>query len=283
MRSFSSTAPSLAVGPESPNYIEVPKPLQPSTPFKRNVKGHLPVPRDVFRTRSKIPKESDEFVANSTPDAKKVKVPGPYSRDADYRLYKQRLAEARKQAFREGVQELHERKVITETARSAQIRRSNAERIALAMAPPRTVDVLTQTSVSKGIRDFLEDKLPSTPREVVAARRRKSYQTRLARQGAVRQSRLHDLYTNARDFIVDEEQLDEAIENAFGTDEMPVRWSTTGQVIKGGSHELGESVWAGGVPEGVSDKLQKLKGGDGVGLAEERVKKVAETLTGGKM
>jgi hypothetical protein len=29
--------------------------------------------------------------------------------------------------------------------------------------------------------------------------------------------------------------------------------------------------------------LEKLKGGEGVGLAKERVKKVAEALTGGKM
>ncbi|KAJ4286685.1 hypothetical protein N0V90_012937 [Kalmusia sp. IMI 367209] len=280
LRTFSSTAPSLALGPESPNYIEVPKPLQPTFPLKPEVKGHLPVPRDVFKTRSQHAKETETFIARSTRDPKKVAQPGPYSKDAEYRLYKQRLADARKKAFREGVKELHERKVTTEAALTAQIKKSNANRRALAMAPPRTVDVLTQTSISKGIRDFLDDKLPRTPRVVVAATRRKAYEKRLAKQDAVRRSRLHDLYTNAREFIVNEEQLDQAIEKAFGTDEKPVRWDNRGEITPIAS---GVSPWEGGVPEGVGDRLQKLKGGEGVGLAKERVKKVAEELTGGKM
>lgn len=96
----------------------------------------------------------------------------------------------------------------------------------------------------------------------------------------MRQSRLHDLYTNAREFIVNEEQLDDAIEKAFGSEEMPVRWHVGGQTSPTGT---GASPWEGGIPEGVSERLQKLRGGEGVGLAKERVKKVAEVLTGGKM
>ncbi|KAL1591491.1 hypothetical protein SLS60_011883 [Paraconiothyrium brasiliense] len=279
-RSFSSTTPTLALGPESPNYIEVPKPAQPTFPLKPAVKGHLPIPRDVFKTRSQLSKDSEDFIAQTTQDPKKVARPGPWSKDAEYRLYKQRLAEARKKAFRAGVKELHERRVTTEEAYTAEIEQTNAERRRLAMAPPRAVDVLTQTSISKGIRDFLGNTLPSTPRVVIAAQRKKAYEKRLARQEAVRRSRLHDLYTNAREFIVNEEQLDEAIEKAFGTDERPVRWHVGGQTSPTGT---GASPWEGGIPEGVSERLQKLKGGEGVGLAKERVKKVAEALTGGKM
>ncbi|KAF1970938.1 hypothetical protein BU23DRAFT_556446 [Bimuria novae-zelandiae CBS 107.79] len=281
-RSFSSTAPTLALGPESPNYVEVPKPLQPTFPRKPLVKGHLPVPRDVFKTRSDIPKESDQFLAQSTREPKKPAQPGPWSKDAEYRLYKQRLADARKKALREGVKELHARKVETDQAFTAQIQASNAERRRLALAPPRQVDVLTQTSVSKGVRDFLGGRLPETPRVVFAAQRRKAYEKRLARQEAVRRSRLHDLYTNAREFIVNEEQLDEAIEKAFGTEEMPVRFHPGGAVSPTGT---GVSAWEGGPPEGVAEKLQSLMGGEGtgVGLAKERIKKVAEALTGGKM
>ncbi|KAK3216844.1 hypothetical protein GRF29_1g1123047 [Pseudopithomyces chartarum] len=279
-RAFSSSAPTLALGPESPNYIEVPKPLQPSFPPKPIVKGHLPVPRDIFETRSKIPKESDKFIAQSTRDPKKVAQPGPWSKDAEYRLYKQRLAEARKKALREGVKELHARKVETDQAYTHHIERTNAERRRLAMAPPRAVDVLTQTSISKGVRDFLSNELPSTPRVEFAAQRRNAYERRLARQEAVRRNRLHDLYTNAREFIVNEEQLDEAIELAFGTEEQPMRFHVDGHTSPAGT---GDSAWASGPPEGVSERLQKLKGGEGVGLAKERVKKVTEVLTGGKM
>jgi hypothetical protein len=287
-RTFSSTSPSLALGPESPNYIEVPKPVQPRFPPKSDIKGHLPVPRDVFKTRSKLPKEKfgtvdeyhDAFVARATSDPLKVKVPGPYSQDADYRLYKQRLAQTRKEALREGVKKLYERKTKTEASDLARIQQNSAERRALAMAPPRTVDVLTQTSIQKGIRDFLTDSLPQTPREAIVKARRKGYVSRVAKQNAVRRQRLHDLYTNARKFIVNEEQLDEAIEKAFGTEESPVRWDNKGSISPAAS---GMSPWDGPMPEGVGDKLQKLKGGEGVGLARERVRKVAEALTGGKM
>lgn len=281
VRQFSSTLPSLALGPQSPNYIEVPKPLQPTFPIKPTVKGHLPIPRDVFKTRNTHPKESDIFLDRSTRAPKKVKVPGPYSRDADYRLYKQRLADKRRTALQEGVKELHERKVTSEAQYLSKIQQIGAFRRKVAMAPPREVDVLTQTSIAKGVRDFLADSLP--PRSDITEARRKAYWSRVAKVEAVRASRLHDLYTNAREFIVDEQQLDEAIEKAFGTDESPMGWDVKGNMGPRHEGKEGLSPWHGPMPEGVGDMLQKLKGGEGVGLAKERVKKVAEELTGGKM
>ncbi|CAA9965154.1 hypothetical protein PTMSG1_08513 [Pyrenophora teres f. maculata] len=281
VRGFSSTSPSLALGPQSPNYIEVPKPLQPSYPVKPEVKGHLPIPRDVFKTRNKHPKESDIFIARSTREPKEVKVPGPYSKDADYRLYKQRLAEKRREALKEGVKELHERKVTSEAEYMAKIQAIGATRRALAMAPRREVDILTETSVAKGIRDFLTDSLP--PRPDISKARSRAYQRRMARVQQVRASRLHDLYTKAREFIVDEQQLDEAIEKAFGSEEQPIGWDRRGNMgMRVDGHD-GLSPWEGPMPEGVAELLQKLKGGEGVGMAKERVKKLAEELTGGKM
>lgn len=282
VRAFSSGSPLRALGPESPNYVEVPKPRQPTYPLKPDIKGHLPVPRDVFKTRSKLPKESETFIAQSTQDAKKAKVPGPYSRDAEYILHKQRLAESRKQALREGVKQLHKRKIKTEVKHLARIRKLGAQKRTLAMAPPRTVDVLTQTSISKSIRDFLHDKLPPASSGRNVRRRKLAYAKRIAKQDAVRRERLHDLYTNAREFIITEEQLDEAIEKAFGSEENPVRWDNRGNALTKDKAQ-GMSPWEGSIPEGVADKLQKLKGGEGVGLATERVRKVAEALTGGKM
>ncbi|CAO2657188.1 Nn.00g033140.m01.CDS01 [Neocucurbitaria sp. VM-36] len=282
-RSFSSTPTSLALGPQSPNYIQVPKPLQPTFPIKPAVKGHLPIPRDVFKTRNPHPKESPTFLDRSTRPPKKVTVPGPYSRDAEYRLYKQRLADKRRVALQEGVKELHERKVTSDAHYLSKIQEIGAFRRNVAMAPPRQVDVLTQTSISKGIRDFLTDALPSSSRLTITNARRKAYRARLAKVQAVRASRLHDLYTNAREFIVDEQQLDEAIEKAFGSEESPLGWDVKGNMGPRHEGKEGLSPWHGPMPEGVGDMLQKLKGGEGVGLAKERVKKVAEELTGGKM
>ncbi|KAF2621333.1 hypothetical protein BU25DRAFT_416235 [Macroventuria anomochaeta] len=280
-RQLSSTPAVLALGPQSPNYIEVPKPAQPTFPLAPNVKGHLPIPRDIFSTRSPHPKESDVFLRRSTKDAKDRKAPGPFSRDADFRLYKQRLAGARKEALKEGVKELHARKVTSEAQHLHRIQMSGELRTKLAMAPRREVDVLTETSVSKGVRDFLADSLPAANRNIEA--RRRAYERKQAAQQAVRESRLHDLYTNARTFIVSEEQLDQAIEEAFGTDENPIGWDVRGNMgLRATGHE-GLSPWNGPMPEGVGDMMNKLRGGEGVGLAKERVKKLAEELTGGKM
>lgn len=280
LRGFSSTSRSAALGPQSPNYIDVPKPLQPSYAPKPIVKGHLPVPRDIFKNRSAIPKASPRFIDNVTRDAREIKQPGPFSKDAEQRLYKQRLSERRKAALRQGVKELHARKVKMDAERFAYIQKSGADRVAYATAPPRQVDVLTQNSVSKGIRDLLDNKLPSTTRANIPKARRIAYAKRMSKQDATRQARLHELYTNAREFIVNEEQLDEAIEKAFGNVEEPMGWDNKGTSVPNGPSP---SPWSGPIPEGVSDRLQKLKGGEGVGLAEERIRKVAEELTGGKM
>ncbi|KAH7078650.1 hypothetical protein BKA63DRAFT_248593 [Paraphoma chrysanthemicola] len=282
-RTFSSTPAALALGPQSPNYIEVPKPLQPTFPLSPRLKGHLPVPRDIFKTRNAHPKQSDVFIARSTREPKTLKAPGPYSRDADYRLYKQRLADKRRDALQVGVKELHERKVSSEAAHLASVQANYADRRARALAPPREVDVLTQTSVSKGIRDFLAGTLPASSRRANVAGRRRAYARRMEKVQAVRESRLHDLYVNARTFLVEEAQLDEAIEKAFGSEEEPVGWDNRGNMGLRSEGNEGLSPWQGYMPEGVGDMLQKLKGGEGVGLAKERVKKVAEELTGGKM
>lgn len=286
-RPFSSTPTALALGPQSPNYIEVPKPAQPTFPIDPDVKGHLPIPRDITKTRTQHP-DVESFLAHTTKDAEKRKVPGPFSRDADVRLYKQRLADARKEALREGFQELHARKVTSEAQHLDRIQKSGELRRRLATAPRREVDVLTETSVAKGVRDFLAGDLPAPEKNIQA--RRRAYEKRMAAQEAVRQSRLHDLYTNARTFIVSEEQLDQAIEETFGTEENPVGWDMKGlegrrlSPTQGGvSGYEGLSPWSGPMPEGVSDKMERLRGGEGVGLAKERIRKLAEELTGGKM
>lgn len=286
-RPFSSTPPALALGPQSPNYIEVPKPAQPTFAIAPDVKGHLPIPRDITKTRSKH-ENLESFLSETTKEATARKAPGPFSRDADFRLYKQRLADARKAALKEGAKELHARKVTSEAQHLDRIQKSGELRRKLATAPRREVDVLTETSVSKGVRDFLAGTLPAPEKNIEA--RRRAYKKRMAAQEAVRQSRLHDLYTNARTFIVSEEQLDQAIDEAFGTEENPVGWNMKGQEgrrlskdTSGVSGYEGLSPWTGPMPEGVGDKMEKLRGGEGVGLAKERIKKLAEELTGGKM
>lgn len=247
------------------------------------MKGHLPIPRDIFKTRNDSPKHSDEFLDASTTSPKKTKQPGPYAKDADYQLYKQRLADRRRSNLRTGVTELHDRKLATDSAFEAKLAASYADKRARAFAPPLETDLLTANSVQKGIRDYLGSTLPPSSKTAMIPKRRAAYQARMARQNAVRANRLHDLYVNAREFMVEESQLDEAIDKVFGTEEEPIGWGIDGSVGLRSQGKEGLSPWHGPMPEGVGDMLQKLKGGEGVGLARERVRKVAEELTGGKM
>ncbi|KAF2201499.1 hypothetical protein GQ43DRAFT_440527 [Delitschia confertaspora ATCC 74209] len=280
LRAFSSTSNVQALGPESPNYIEVPKPVQPTFPRKPIVKGVLPVPRNVFKTRSPHEKVSDEFISLSTPEPKAQRAPNKHSKDAEYVLYKRRLAETRRQALRAGVKQLYERKTISEKemeAKSSKLQEYNRK---LAMAPPRETDVLTSATVQKSIRDFLEDKLP-TPTRTTSEKLQARYQRRLEKQAAVRQAHLHDMYTHARNFIVNEEQLDAVIEKEFGTEDKPVGWDSQSEKPKPGAP--GKSPWVAGPQDGVGEMLQRLRTGEAIDLTKERLRRVTEELTGGKM
>ncbi|KAF1914089.1 hypothetical protein BDU57DRAFT_455684 [Ampelomyces quisqualis] len=282
-RTFTSTPAARALGPASPNYIDVPTPLQPTFALAPVVKGHLPVPRDVFKTRSAHPKHSDVFIARSTKPPQDPKAPGPHSKDAPYRLYKQRLAASRRAALRQGVQELHARKVDTLAAFQAKLVATYADKRARAFAPPRATDVLTATSLQKGLRDFLASSLPPSAQPARLPQRTAAYRRRMATVQATRASRLHGLYVKAREFIVDEDHLHEAIEHEFGTEDQPVGWDARGIMGPRADGHEGLSAFHGPLPEGTADKVRKLRGGEGVGLASDRLRKVAEELTGGKM
>ena len=127
-----------------------------------------------------------------------------------------------------------------------------------------------------------------------------------------RQLALHTLYMNARSFITNESQLDAAIDKEFPADgSPPKRWRT--------QERPGTSIWNKGPPKGVKTMLEESVGGSGdsggaggmssagagrgvsryTGVLgrvvedqrttalhrkdQERMKRIAEELSGGKM
>lgn len=102
-----------------------------------------------------------------------------------------------------------------------------------------------------------------------------------------RREALHELYMHAREFIVDEAGLDRAIEAEFGSEmeSNPKEW------------EVKPSEWSKGAPPRMMDLVVAATGGGRAGgvlggqrgalgktaLLTDRVKKIAEALTGGKM
>ncbi|KXT11485.1 hypothetical protein AC579_2411 [Pseudocercospora musae] len=273
----------LAVGPEHPRYVEVPEPPQQQIPYLQPIKGVLPVPRDVFRGS----RASDEAVELSTKSSTKPKVHPKGSREE----WKAKMSEIRRQNLREGVSSLrarHQRETSQMEARSAAKRADRERRL---LAPEREDQRLTAPSNNLDLDALFNKPIPDPTREARLERKRANVAARALEKQEERMDSLHTLYMNARDFIVTPEQLDKAVDEAFGTPENPVKF---GQSYGPWDVESrGKSVWTLGKPISVQDMLNRanqtpssraVEDASGTSaIKRERIRRIAETLTGGKM
>jgi hypothetical protein len=83
---------------------------------------------------------------------------------------------------------------------------------------------------------------------------------------------------HARSFILTEEQLNDAVERTFGSDEDPIVW--------GPYHD--QTIWGTGPPATVERMMKKGVGLEAMltrqeTLMQSRLRRIAEVLTGGKM
>lgn len=104
----------------------------------------------------------------------------------------------------------------------------------------------------------------------------------MARKREERRNDLHVLYTNAQNFIVTEEALSKEVDRVFDDLE---QFST--------EMKPGLNIWNRGFPSTVKEMLQRSSIGEGStavqmesgheALTNERVKRLGEELTGGRM
>ncbi|TKA62999.1 hypothetical protein B0A49_08886 [Cryomyces minteri] len=279
-RNFSSTPSPRAIGPESPKYIDIPQPPQQFYPPRPRIKGILPLPRNVFRG---IDKASPEYLAAVTPEPRTPRDPALAAGESRI-AWKQRMAASRRKNLREGIVELTVRKEQTDKFLAQRGARRQAERQALIERKEREDEELTNPSITRVMKMLHKGVLPDPGR----AERLEDMRAKVAQkeQGKVedRQDALHTLYMQARDFITNEAQLNEAVERVFGTAEAPVTFGT--------QYGGGESIWNTGKPDTVQDMLNKANktGGSSMeqnegytSLTQKRVKRIAEQLTGGKI
>ncbi|KAI9688954.1 MAG: hypothetical protein M1822_000691 [Bathelium mastoideum] len=289
-RSFSSSATALTIGPESPNYIDVPKPAQSDFTPKPKLRGFLPVPRPLFNdirdSKGRVIREA--LVRRATestlePSSSRAKA---LPKHADRAAYKSRQAESRRRNLREGVSELLERKERMDSTLAAKSRRKQAERAELVSRPEREDERLTRGSVLSAM--LQSGPLQDPHREERLAQKRQNFAAVQQLRVEERQDALHTLYMNARTFITNERQLDEQIEKEFGTKEKP---RVFGHGTNGRS---GTSYWDEGSPPTTADMLRNVTEnensmrlyadlGKKVNIAQERIRRMAEELTGGKM
>jgi hypothetical protein len=281
-RPFSTTYPAaqqLAVPPESSKFITIPEPPQSSEPRLPPLKGHLPVPRDIFPKRDGNRKAKTAFLEAAMP-LSKAEVAGDAPK-SDAQARHRELAASRRTAYAAGIQGLYQRKkarVAKSTARSEARRRAN---LAAATAPEPLDEILTRGSIRAATAlDTAVRPDPDRFAKAEAARARFAEQEAL--KAEARRDHLAQLYVAAGDFIVSEAELEARVNAVFTADRH--RYGGIG---------AGESIWnTSGAPANVA-QMQSVHSGTSTNAMEvkkaasfktaERQKLVAEELTGGKL
>ncbi|GBF62623.1 hypothetical protein TMEN_5180 [Trichophyton mentagrophytes] len=273
-RLFSSTA-RMMVGPEAPGYIDVPQSIQPDLPRRPQVKGTLPVPRELFPSR-RPDKPTESYIADATPlpssNTPKVAPGHPQYEQLEWR---RKMAGVRRKHLREGLLELHERK---KSAHQRMVARSNAKekrRTQILNQPERDDDRLTASTTVSAMKPMKYKVLPNPGAEERLARSMaKVKEIQEARRHDVVNS-IHELYLNAQQFIVNEEQLNAEIDRVFPVDNNP-DWAN--------GRRTGENIWNLGPPPTMAvlgnqtkDELTKWE------TVQRRTKRLAEELTGSKI
>ena len=151
--------------------------------------------------------------------------------------------------------------------------------------PEREDERLTSPSHGLDLEKLLHGPLEDPTREARLAHKARNVALHASAKQADRADNLHTLYMRARSFIVTPSQLDAAVDQAFGTNDQPVQF--------GGGAFQGSSMWAMGKPDSVQDMLNRAnqtgssKAVDSRGgytdVNSERVRRIAEKLTGGEM
>ncbi len=283
-RAFTTTTPAaegFTVPPESPRFISIPDPPQASETKLPPLKGHLPVPRNIFPSRDGRRKVRPGYVAAAT-KLSQAELAGKAPR-SEQEARKRVMAAARREALGVGLQGLWHRKTVREArlkARSDAVKKAHRD---AATAPEGLDDVLTRSTVrlaEKGATRVILD--PERFEKALAARER--HAEKAAVKAEARRDALTQLYVASQHFIVDEADLEARINKIFVAD------AFKGDIIK-----RGDSIWdTTGAPVSVHS-LQQAMAGHGASAfgsqntrttrskTGERQKEVAEELTGGKL
>lgn len=269
-----STSPNLRVGPESPHFIDVPKLIQPSNPSKPQVKGTLPVPREIFPSR-RTDKPGQLYLDAVTANPKTKRQVNAKSSDPEKQAFKIKMAELRRQNLRQGLQDLHKRKTSAEEVLTTRSRMNQARRERVLRQPEPEDERLTRSSIVQAMR-VQKHVLADPNREERLAISKARVEAREAEKVAERQDDLHSLYMNARTFITTEEQLTAEIDRVFPEGQNDA-WRN--------DHQHGENIWNLGVPPTVQSIVHESRKSETArwDVMQNRIKKLGEQLTGGKL
>lgn len=270
-----ATSPNLRAGPESPHFIDAPRILQPGNPIKPHVKGTLPVPRELFPAR-RPDKPRKQYLDDVTPLPSTERKVNPKSADPEKQAFKIKMAELRRQNLREGLRKLYKRKQVAEDTMYERSLESQDRRERILQQPEPEDELLTRPSVVQAMLPQKHATLADPNREARLALSKARMEAKKAQKDAQRQAGIQSLYMNARTFITTEEQLAAEIDRVFPEGENEA-WRN--------DHQQGENIWNLGTPPTVQSIVIESQKSETArwDTIQDRVKKLGEQITGGKL
>ena len=286
-RAFTTTTTQCAIPPEAPNYVDVPPSHPPDLVTPRRQKGILPVPRELFPPQQPD-KPSADYLARVTRDKKPENVVSEENM-SDLGRYRHRLGETRKQYLRESLLDLHIRKEAHTKRIAFRSHQKQAERERLINQPERIDEQLTNATIPQYMRPLNGKQIPPGDMKAAYERKKTNLERHKVEKDEERRDALHTLYMNARNFITTEEQLGAEIDRAFPVDGKHPNfksdvspgsnmWNigappTIGDLLEAGSQRVRKDF----SKAGLENSAQKYR------IDQERMKRIAEELSGGKI
>jgi len=265
-RTFSTTRRYL-VGPESPDFIEVPRANLPKVVIPHRPKGILPVPRTIF-PETRPDKGTAAYLKKTIPQPRKTRATPSEVEKKAFQEWQIAMAVKRRSNLREGLSEIKARKEHAENKRAAAFKARSLLRDEVLEKALRNDVRLTLPSVLSTTR-LQEKGLPDPRREErleeMSARREKL----LKEKSAERQNMVHELYMSAGDFILTEAQLEKVIAEKFKEVDLKMHSPTT-------------------KPPTVREMLiqkERISKGEGLNIddSDNVILEVGGALTGGRM
>jgi hypothetical protein len=233
------------------------------------------VPRELFPAR-RTDKPRKRYLNAATPLPQSERTVSPNSSDPEKQAWKHKMAELRRQNLRDGLQDLYARKKSSEGMMVSRSLENQNRRDRILRQSEREDELLTRSSTIQAMQPHKQPILPDPNREERLALSRARLESKQAQKEAERRDYLQSLYVNARNFITTEEQLTAEIDRVFPEGENEA-WRN--------DHQPGENIWNLGNPPTVNSLFHKTRNSESArwDLSQERVKKLAEAITGGKI
>lgn len=215
----------------------------------------------------------------------------PASRQTVLGQHRSRMSSLRKQHLRESLVDLHSRKEYITRQIDARSTAKLEESDRLRSQPAREDERLTNVSTPQTMLPRKVTLLSEKRAEEIWSAKQRNVREQQEKLDSMNSFALHSLYMNARKFITTEEQLLAEIEKKF----LPA--GRNPEFRRSDFAETGENIWVKGVPSTVKDMIREStvrapKNGQPPMPSEmkmkfkkdqERMKRIAEELSGGKI